>query len=133
MILPPLVASVEGVELLFTPSGRREHAHEVVDLAIVDRGAVSDDLDAEAVEHRQRALAEDAVELLASASHEFVRPQIQHARAGPGRPAHAAPRAELGDRGDQLVQADAAIETDGVLYATSVMVRSVSSSRRRAK
>src|SRR6266542_5794756 len=95
MILPPLVASVEGVELLFTPSGRREHAHEVVDLAIVDRGAVSDDLDAEAVEHRQSALAEDAVELLASASHEFVRPQIQHARAGPGRPAHAAPRAAL--------------------------------------
>src|SRR6266511_2156342 len=82
--LSPLVASVEGAELLLALSGRREGAHQEVAVLVDDRRAVTDHADAGAAEHRQSSLAKDAVELRTAARHELVRPYVEDGR-GLGR------------------------------------------------
>src|SRR6266542_1102221 len=69
--LSPLVASVEGAELLLALSGRREGAHQEVAVLVDDRRAVTDHADAGAAEHRQSSLAKDAVELRTAARHDI--------------------------------------------------------------
>src|SRR6266516_1075988 len=74
--LSPLVASVEGAELLFALGCGLKRAHQEVPVVVHDRRAVTDHADAGAPEHRQCALAKDAVELLTAARHERVRPHL---------------------------------------------------------
>ena len=61
-----------------------EGAHEEVEVCVLEGGPISDDLDLEALEHRQGAFTEEAVEVLAAARHELVRPKVEYR---PVRPA----------------------------------------------
>jgi len=88
VVLTPLVAPVERIELLLPLSGGRERSDEAIVVVTVSGRCTRDHADAEAPEHRQRAFTDEAVELVGGAGHELVRSDLEHRHmaCGDGQP-----------------------------------------------
>jgi hypothetical protein len=78
LVLQPLVAAVETLELLCAPLERLERPDQNVVLFVVQGSPCSDDVDPMPPEQRKRVLAEDPIELVSLAGLEPVRADLEN-------------------------------------------------------